>query len=146
VSRRSLAVVAATALALAAIPSVLPVLSENALTRATNLQDQGRLDEARVEADLAAALDHTSVDVQLERASLLQALKRPADARRAVARALSLAPEDAEVWLQLAGYQYWCWHDKAWRTSLAHARRLAGHDNVYAGSDAQVINGADACA
>ncbi len=76
-SRRSIAVIAATALALATIPAVLPVLSEHALSRATSLDDQGRADEARVEADLAAALDPTSVDVQLERASLLQSLRRP---------------------------------------------------------------------
>ena len=76
-SRRALAVLAATALALAAIPAVLPVLSEHALARASNLDEQGRIDEARVEADLAAALDRTSVDAQLERASLLQALQRP---------------------------------------------------------------------
>jgi O-antigen ligase len=146
VSRRSLAVIAATALALAAIPAVLPVLSEHALSRATSLDDQGRADEARVEADLAAALDPTSVDVQLERASLLQSLERPADARRAVERAISLAPKDSEVWLQLAGYERWCWKDSAWKASLAHARALAGHDTVFDGSDADVINGADACA
>jgi predicted Zn-dependent protease len=146
VSRRSLAVIAAAALALAAIPAVLPVLSEHALSRATALDDQGRADEARVEADLAAALDPTSVDVQLERASLLQSLERPADARRAVERAIALAPKDSEVWLQLAGYERWCWKDKAWKASLAHARSLAGHDTVFDGSDADVINGADACA
>ncbi|MDX6618065.1 MAG: hypothetical protein QOK36_451, partial [Gaiellales bacterium] len=144
--RRALAVVAAAALALAAIPAVLPVLSEHALARASSLDDQGRFDEARVEADLAAALDHTSVDAQLERASLLQALQRPADARRAVERAISLAREDSQVWLQLAGYQRWCWHDPEWRASLARARRFAGHDNVFAGTDAQVIQGANACA
>jgi Tetratricopeptide repeat len=146
VSRRSLAVIAAAALALVAIPAVLPVLSEHALARATNLDDQGRADEARVEADLAAALDPASVDVQLERASLLQSLSRPGDARRAVERAISLAPKDSEVWLQLAGYERWCWKDKAWRASLAHARALAGHDTVFDGSDADVIEGADACA
>jgi tetratricopeptide (TPR) repeat protein len=147
IGRRSAAVAAAVVLALAAIPAVLPVLSDNALARATALDDQGRLDEARVEADLAAALNPTSVDVQLERASLLQSLKRPADARRAVEHAISLAPDDAEVWLQLAGYEKWCWGDKtAWKADLAHARSLAGHDNVFAGSDADVMAGSDACA
>ena len=92
--RRGLAVLAATAFALAAIPVTLPVLSNRALARADRLENQGRVDEARVEADLAAALDRTSVDAQLERASLLQQLGRPADARRAVDHALSLAPEE----------------------------------------------------
>jgi tetratricopeptide (TPR) repeat protein len=139
--------VAAVALALAAIPAALPVLSDNALARADRLDEQGRLDEARVEADLAAALNPTSVDVQLERASLLQSLSRPADARRAVERAISLAPKDSQVWLQLAGYEKWCWGDKtAWKADLAHARALSGHDNVFTGSDADVIAGSDACA
>ncbi|MDX6486342.1 MAG: hypothetical protein QOF43_1495, partial [Gaiellaceae bacterium] len=146
--RRTLAVVAATALALAAVPPMLPVLSDHALARAIDLDTQGRVDEARVEADLAAALDHTSVDAQLERAALLQSLGRPGDARRAVRRALSLAPDDSGVWLQYAGYQRWCWGEpaKAWKASLGHARALAGHDNVFDGSDAEVINAADACA
>jgi Flp pilus assembly protein TadD len=124
----------------------LPVLSNRALTRADRLDNQGRFDEARVEADLAAALDRTSVDAQLERASLLQVLGRPADARRAVDHAISLAPKDDRTWLTLAGYQRWCWGDKtAWRTSLARARELAGHDSVFAGTDAEVIATSDAC-
>ncbi|MDX6628756.1 MAG: hypothetical protein QOH00_1002 [Gaiellales bacterium] len=144
--RRSYAVLAATAFALAVIPVTLPVLSTRALARADRLDSQGRFDEARVEADLAAALDRTSVDAQLERASLLQALGRPADARRAVEHALSLAPEDDRVWLTLAGYQHWCWGDqRAWHESLARARALAGHDTVFAGSDASVIATSDAC-
>jgi hypothetical protein len=145
--KRTVAVVAAVALALAALPAVLPVLSDNALARANRLDAQGRLDEARVEADLAAALNPTSIDVPLEQASLLQSLSRPADARRAVERAISLAPKDSEVWLQLAGYEKWCWGDKtAWQADLAHARALSGHDNVFTGSDADVIAGSDACA
>jgi tetratricopeptide (TPR) repeat protein len=127
---------------------VLPVLSDHALARATRLDDQGRVDEARVEADLAAALDPASVDVQLERASLLQSLARPADARRAVERAIDLAPRDSGVWLQLAGYERWCWKSPApvWKADLDHARSLSGHDNVFAGSDDDVIDAADACA
>ena len=121
------------------------MLSNRGLDRAGRLEGQGRLDEARVEADLAGALDRTSVDVQLERASLLQALDRPRDARRAVDHALSLAREDAQVWLTLAGYQRWCWNDPAWRASLARARALSGHDNVFAGSDDEVIAASDAC-
>ena len=143
--RRGLAVVAAAVFALAIIPATLPVLSNRGLDRAGRLEGQGRLDEARVEADLAGALDRTSVDVQLERASLLQALDRPRDARRAVDHALSLAREDAQVWLTLAGYQRWCWNDPAWRASLARARALSGHDNVFAGSDDEVIAASDAC-
>ena len=144
--RRGYAVLAATAFALAAIPVTLPVLSNRALARADRLDNQGRFDEARVEADLAAALDRTSVDAQLERASLLQALGRPADARRAVGHAISLAPKDDRVWLTLAGYQRWCWGDKsAWHASLARARALAGHDSVFTGTDAQVIATSDAC-
>jgi len=122
------------------------VLSNRGLERADSLEGQGRFDEARVEADLAAALDRTSVDVQLERASLLQALERPRDARRAVDHALSLAPKDAQTWLTLAGYQRFCWKDPAWRTSLARARALSGHDNVFVGTDEQVIEASDACA
>ncbi|HEY3613278.1 MAG TPA: hypothetical protein VGK92_06205 [Gaiellales bacterium] len=146
--RRTVAIGAATLLALAAIPAVLPVLSDHALARATRLDDQGRVDEARVEADLAAALDPASVDVQLERASLLQSLARPADARRAVERAIDLAPRDSGVWLQLAGYERWCWKSPApvWKADLDHARSLSGHDNVFAGSDDDVIDAADACA
>ena len=102
---------AAVVFALAVIPTALPVLSNNALDRADRLDEQGRIDEARVEADLAAALNHTSVDAQLQRASLLQALGRPADARRAVNRALALAPKDSRTWLALAGYQRYCWND-----------------------------------
>ena len=143
--RRNVAVVAAAALALAVIPPVLPVLSNRSLDRADRLEGQGRLDEARVEADLAAALDRTSVDVQLQRASLLQALGRPKDARRAVDRALSLAPKDARTWLTLAGYQRWCWNDSDWKASLARARALSGHDNVFSGSDDDVIAASDAC-
>ena len=147
IPRRTVAVVAAVVLALAAIPAVLPVLSDSVLARASRLDDQGRLDEARVEADLAAALNPEAVDVQLERASLLQSLNRPDDARRAVERAISLAPDDSQVWLQLAGYEKWCWGDKtAWKADLAHARALSGHDNVFTGSDADVIAGSDACA
>jgi tetratricopeptide (TPR) repeat protein len=137
--------VAAAAFALALVPATLPVLSNRGLDRAGRLEGQGRLDEARVEADLAAALDRTSVDVQLERASLLQALHRPQDARRAVGHALSLAPKDSQVWLTLAGYQRWCWNDPAWRATLDRARALSGHDNVFAGSDDQVIAASDAC-
>ncbi|MDX6562756.1 MAG: hypothetical protein QOD65_2570 [Gaiellales bacterium] len=144
-ARRALAVVAAAAFALALVPATLPVLSNRGLDRAGRLEGQGRLDEARVEADLAAALDRTSVDVQLERASLLQALHRPQDARRAVGHALSLAPKDSQVWLTLAGYQRWCWNDPVWRASLDRARALSGHDNVFAGSDDQVIAASDAC-
>ena len=121
-----LAVLAATAFALAAIPVTLPVLSTRALARADRLENQGRVDEARVEADLAAALDRTSVDAQLERASLLQELGRPADARRAVDHALSLAPKDDRTWLTLAGYQRLCWHDRGWRKSLAARARAVG--------------------
>ncbi|HET6174337.1 MAG TPA: O-antigen ligase family protein [Gaiellales bacterium] len=142
---RGRAVLVATALALAVIPVTLPVLSNNALDRANRLDNQGRVDEARVEADLGAALDRTSVDAQLERASLLQSLGRPADARRAVDHALSLAPKDDRTWLALAGYQRWCWGDKGWRASLDRARQLSGHDNVFAGSDDQVIAASDAC-
>jgi O-Antigen ligase len=144
--RRGYAVLAATAFALGVIPVVLPVLSNQALARADRLDVQGRLDEARVEADLAAALNHTSVDVQLERAGLLQALGRPADARRAVEHALALAPEDDRTWLALAGYQRFCWHEgTAWRASLARARSLSGHDTVFAGSDEDVVAASDAC-
>jgi O-antigen ligase len=143
---RTVAVVVATAFALAALPAVLPVLSDNALARANRLDDQGRTDEARVEADLAGALNPTSVDVQLEQASLLQSLGRPADARKAIERAISLAPKDSEVWLQLAGYEHGCWHDSAWKASLARARSLSGHDNIFTGTDAEVIAGSDACA
>jgi tetratricopeptide repeat protein len=141
-----LAVVAAVALALAVLPAALPVLSNRALDRSDRLATQGRIDEARVEADLAAALDRTSVDVQLERASLLQSLGRPTDARRAIDRALSLAPKDSQTWLALAGYQRWCWDDSGWKASLARARSLAGHDTVFTGSDKAVIATSDACA
>jgi hypothetical protein len=144
--RRRLAVVAAAAFALAALPAALPVLSNRALDRADQLGAQGRIDEARVEADLAAALNRTSVDAELERASLLQSLDRPRDARRAMDRALALAPEDSQAWLALAGYQRWCWKDGGWRASLAHARSLAGHDTVFAGSDKAVLATSDACA
>jgi hypothetical protein len=144
--RRGYAVLAATAFALAVIPVALPVLSNRALARADRLDNQGRFDEARVEADLASALDHTSVDAQLERASLLQALGRPGDARRAVDDAISLAPKDDRTWLTLAGYQRWCWGDKtAWHASLARARALSGHDTVFTGSDKDVIATSDAC-
>ena len=136
---------AAAVLALAIVPAALPVLSNRSLDRAESLEGQGRIDEARVEADLAAALNRTSVDVQLQRASLLQELGRPRDARRAVDRARSLAPKDAQVWLTLAGYQRWCWDDPAWKASLARARALSGHDNVFAGSDEDVIAASDAC-
>ncbi len=93
--RRRFAALAATAFALAVIPVALPVLSNRALDRADRLDQQGRVDEARVEADLAAALDRTSVDVQLERAGLLQELGRPGrcaprDRPRALARARGL--------------------------------------------------------
>jgi Flp pilus assembly protein TadD len=143
--RRGLAVLAATAFALAAIPATLPVLSTRALVRADRLESQGRVDEARVETDLAAALDRTSVDAQLQRASLLQQLGRPADARRAIDHALSLAPYDDRTWLALAGYQRFCWRDAGWRKSLDRARELSGHDTVFAGSDAEVIATSDAC-
>jgi tetratricopeptide (TPR) repeat protein len=138
-------VLAAAALALAAIPVALPVLSNRALTRADRLDAQGRVDEARIEADLAAALDRTSVNAQLERASLLQQLGRPDDARRAVDHALSLAPDDDRTWLALAGYQRYCWNDPGWRKSVERARELAGHDTVFAGTDAQVVATSDAC-
>jgi tetratricopeptide (TPR) repeat protein len=143
--RRRLAVVAAAAFALAALPVALPVLSNHALDRADRLDAQGRIDEARVEADLAAALNRTSVDAQLERASLLQSLGRPRDARRAVDHALSLAPKDSQTWLALAGYQRWCWNDGGWKASLDRARSLAGHDTVFAGSDNAVLATSDAC-
>ena len=143
--RRGYSVVAAVAFALAIVPAALPVLSNHALDRADRLDAQGRIDEARVEADLAAALDRTSVTVQLERASILQSLGRPRDARRAVDRALDLAPKDAQTWLALAGYQRWCWKESGWRESLAQARALSGHDNVFAGSDEDVIASSDAC-
>jgi O-antigen ligase len=143
--RRGLAVVAAAAFALAIVPAALPVLSNRSLDRADRLEAQGRLDEARVEADLAAALDRSSVDVQLRRAGLLQALGRPRDARRAIDHALSLAPKDAQTWLTLAGYQRWCWNDPGWKKSLARARALSGHDNVFRGPDADVIAASDAC-
>ena len=126
-------------------PVALPVLSNRALARADRLDAQGRVDEARIEADLAAALDRTSVDAQLERASLLQQLGRPDDARRAVEHALSLAPDDDRTWLALAGYQRYCWNDPGWRKSVARARELAGHDTVFAGTDAQVVATSDAC-
>ena len=124
---------AAPSFALAVDPGRAARAQQSRARRApTGSTSQGRLDEARVEADLAAALDPTSVDVQLERASLLQSLNRPADARRAVERAISLAPKDSQVWLQLAGYERWCWNDTtAWRIGLAHARSLSGHDNVF---------------
>ncbi len=143
--RRAVAIAAAAAFALAIVTSALPVLSNRSLDRAESLEAQGRIDEARVEADLAAALDRTSVDVQLHRASLLQELGRPRDARRAVDRALSLAPRDAQAWLTLAGYQRFCWDDPAWKASLARARALSGHDNVFTGSDEDVIAASDAC-
>ena len=57
----------------------------------------------------------------------------------------SLAPKDAQTWLTLAGYQRWCWNEPAWKTSLARARALSGHDNVFAGSDEDVIAASDAC-
>ena len=144
--RRSLAIAAAVVFALAIIPAALPVLSNNSLDRADRLDEQGRVDEARVEADLAAALNRWSVEAQLQRASLLQALGRPADARRAVNRAIALAPKDSRSWLALAGYQRYCWNDGGWRASLARARSLAGHDTVFDGSDADVIAASDACA
>jgi hypothetical protein len=144
--RRSLAIVAAVVFALAVIPAALPVLSNNSLDRADRLDEQGRVDEARIEADLAAALNRTSVEAQLQRASLLQALNRPADARRAVDRAISLAPKESRTWLALAGYQRYCWNDSGWRASLARARSLAGHDTIFNGSDAEVISASDACA
>ncbi len=143
--RRGLAVLAATAFALAALPTALPVLGNRALARADRLSEAGRIDEARVEADLAASLDRTSVDAQLERASLLQSLGRPRDARRAVDHALELAPKDSGTWLTLAGYQRYCWHDSGWRASLARARALAGHDTVFDGTDEDVIAASDAC-
>jgi tetratricopeptide (TPR) repeat protein len=144
-ARLHLAALAATVFALAAIPVVLPVLSNRALARADQLDSQGRPDQARVEADLAAALDRTSVDAQLERASLLQELNQPEDARRALEHALSLAPDDDRVWLTLAGYQRWCWNDKGWKASLERARELSGHDTVFDGSDESVIASTDAC-
>jgi O-antigen ligase len=143
--RRSLAIVAAAVFALAVIPAALPVLSNNSLDRADRLDEQGRIDEARIEADLAAALNRTSVEAQLQRASLLQALDRPADARRAVDRAISLAPKDSHTWLALAGYERYCWNDGRWRASLARARSFAGHDTIFDGSDAEVIAASDAC-
>ena len=45
----------------------------------------------------------------------------------------------------LAGYQRWCWNDPAWKASLARARALSGHDNVFDGSDEDVIAASDAC-
>ena len=143
--RQGLAVLAAAAFALAAIPVTLPVLSNRALGRADRLETQGRTDEARVEAELAAALDRTSVNAQLERASLLQQLGRPADARRAVDHALSLEPKNDRTWLTLAGYQRYCWNDPGWRKSLDRARELSGHDTVFAGTDAEVVAASDAC-
>jgi O-antigen ligase len=143
--RRTVAIAAAVVFALAVIPAALPVLSNNSLDRADRLDEQGRIDEARIEADLAAALNPTSVEAQLERASLLQALGRPADARRAVNRALSLAPKDSRTWLALAGYQRYCWNDPGWRASIARARSYAGHDTVFDGSDSDVVSASDAC-
>ena len=61
-----------------------------------------------------------------QRASLLQQLGRPADARRAVDHALSLAPKDDRTWLALAGYQRCCWRDRGWRKSLAARARAVG--------------------
>jgi O-antigen ligase len=145
--RRRLAIAVAVAFTLAIIPVTLPVLGNRGLDRSDRLDAQGRVDEARVEADLAAALDRTSVDAQLQRASLLQELGRPNDARRAIEHAISLAPKDAQTWLTLAGYQRWCWkNDGAWKASLDHARALSGHDNVFAGTDDEVIATSDACA
>jgi O-antigen ligase len=144
--RRSLAIIAATALALAVIPPTLPVLSNRALDRAELLDSQGRADEARVETELAIALNRTSVDAQLTRASLLQQLGRPRDARRVLDKAISIAPFDSQIWLALAGYQRWCWKDGEWRATLARARLLSGHDSVFADTDEAVIATSDACA
>ena len=131
--------------ALAVIPAAAARTERPRARTRRRLDDQGRVDEARVEADLAAALNRTSVDAQLQRASLLQALDRPADARRAVDRALSLAPKDSRTWLALAGYQRCCWNDPGWKASIARARSLSGHDTVFDGTDADVVAASDAC-
>ena len=84
---------------------------------------------------------------QLQRASLLQALGRPADARRAVDRAIALAPKDsrrlARRWRATSAT---AGTTAAGSASLARARALAGHDTVFDGSDADVIAASDACA
>jgi predicted Zn-dependent protease len=121
------------------------VLSNRALDRSDRLAQQARTDEARVEADLAHALNPWSVDVQLQRASLLQTLGRPEDARRALDDAIAIAPLDPEIWLALAGYQYYCWQDQGWRDTLSRARLLSGHDNVFADTDENVVASSDAC-
>ena len=81
------------------------MLSNRALDRADRLETQGRADEARVEADLAAALDRTSVDAQLERASLLQQLGRPATHAAPSTMRSRWRRRTTAAWLTLAGYQ-----------------------------------------
>ena len=124
----------------------LPVLSNRALDRSDRLEAQGRVDEARVEADLAAALNRTSARRPAP-ARQPAAGARPGRATRAArsTRALGLAPEDAQTWLTLAGYQRWCWRTWPGRRSATRARALSGHDNVFTGSDEDVILASDAC-
>ncbi len=111
----------------------------------TGSRPRAALDEARVEADLAAALDRTSVNAQLERASLLQQLGRPRDARRAVDHALSLAPKNDRTWLTLAGYQRWLLERPRLAQEPRPRARALGPRHVFAGTDAEVVAASDAC-
>ena len=113
----------------------------------TGSRARAALDEARVEADLAAALDRTSVDAQLERASLLQrSAGPPTRGAPSTTRSRSRA-EDDRSWLTLAGYQRWCWNDPRLAREPRTARaRCRATTRVFAGTDARGRSRAsDAC-
>jgi hypothetical protein len=107
-----------------AITCTLPFLSDRARTRADDLLAAGRTQPALVESDLAISLDPLSTDALLDRATILQLLKRPTDAATDVRRALRLSPADSDTWLGAADLQSHSWNDpkgacQSARTALA---------------------------
>ena len=108
---RWLAGVALPLLAVLVIACTLPLLSDRASERADTLLAQNRTDPALVESDLAISLDPLSTGALLDRATILQLLRRPKDAAADMRRALRLEPANADTWLQAADLQHLYWND-----------------------------------
>jgi hypothetical protein len=125
---KTMAAVLVPVAAVAALLAVLPYLSGLAETRAANLAEAGRNDEALVENDLARTLEPVSTDVLLQRTGILQALGRTSEAQGAMRDALRLSPLDSVIWERAGIFQRDCWGDpEGARQSFARAVALSGH-------------------
>ncbi|HUQ23147.1 MAG TPA: O-antigen ligase family protein [Gaiellaceae bacterium] len=113
-SRRPLAALAVSAVAVAGIASVLtPWLAERSVREVGDAIDRGQLDRAEDLARSAQSLDPLSLAPVLALARVEEARREPSAALAAYREAVRLQPENPEPWYELGLYEF----DRGYRCS-----------------------------